>query len=179
MVFFGHIGITLGGGWAAQAAGRSNRRLAGIAPRTAAAFDKGLDLCWLVVGSMLPDIVDKPLALLLPHSPFHSGRTIGHSLLFVLCLFVIGMLGRSGVRRAFLALSAGSLAHLLLDQMWTMPHSLLWPGLGWGFESFNIGGLASHVIRGLESNPAVYVPEAIGAVITLAFVIQRRLWRFR
>ena len=141
----------------------------------------GIDLRWLVLGSVLPDIIDKPLGILLFNSFFKSGRIVAHTLLFPLILLVAGLLMRSRARVALLMLAIGSLGHLLLDQMWFQPKTLLWPAMGWDFEPLDIGSLLPHLLYGLRSNPALYVPEAAGAAIAIAFiaylVVTRRVRR--
>ncbi len=81
---------------------------------------------------MLPDLVDKPLALLFLQDA--ATRTYGHTLLFsiALCLAGLAFLLASG-RTYGLALAGGSLGHLALDAMWALPHVLYWPLLGGGF----------------------------------------------
>lgn len=167
MVFFGHVGITLGAGWVAQAAGRPARSPSRLV-RTAS---DNLDLRWLVVGSMLPDIIDKPLMLLGPDSVVGSGRSVAHSLAFIIALLLVGLMARNKARAVLFTLLAGSLGHLALDGMWQMPQTLLWPLLGWDFQHIDVGPLASHLLRTLTTKPVTYVSEAIGFAISAAFVL--------
>lgn len=171
MLFFGHAGITLGAGWLSKSAAlpggpgsRALRRLTG-------AFTERLDLRWLLLGSMLPDIMDKPLMLLFRDSPVGTGRTVAHTLLFVVVLLLAGLMTRTNTRAVFLTLCGASLGHLLLDSMWTMPHTLFWPALGWGFQQIDPRPFIPHLVNGLMTNPAVYIPEALGGVISLAFAL--------
>lgn len=77
---------------------------------------------WLILGTLLPDLVDKPLYYGLSMASETSGgdlglitctRTIGHSALFalLLCLTIAGV----GRRAAGWALFAGMATHWLLD----------------------------------------------------------------
>ena len=78
---------------------------------------RGAHLGFVLLGSMLPDIIDKPLGELRFGTPA-MGRTIAHTLLFLLLL---GMAAYylSDLRLASLA--GGVMAHLLLDFMWDSP----------------------------------------------------------
>jgi membrane-bound metal-dependent hydrolase YbcI (DUF457 family) len=86
----------------------------------------------LAVGSQLPDLLDKPLAwaFALP-----SGRTLGHSLLFVLPLALVCFLLARRFDRAELgtAASVGLLSHVAVDAvpaLWDSKISLtflVWP----------------------------------------------------
>lgn len=62
---------------------------------------------WLVVGAAIPDLVDKPLAMLGIVDLYH---TVGHSALLGLVLIPAALLHRSA-----LALTVGWLSHLALD----------------------------------------------------------------
>lgn len=80
-----------------------------------------------VAGSIFPDLLDKPLTLMIPDL-FGSTRTIGHTLLLA-AVFVIAALAlwyryRSVIGIAF----AGTvLVHQLLDMMWTLPVTWFFP----------------------------------------------------
>ncbi|EMA26432.1 hypothetical protein [Haloarcula argentinensis] len=62
---------------------------------------------WLVVGTAVPDVVDKPLATVGVTSLYHS---IGHSALLVIVALPLALSGRTG-----LSVAAGWVLHLLLD----------------------------------------------------------------
>ena len=72
----------------------------------------------VVVASMLPDIVDKLLAI----AGIGSGRFISHTLLFAIAMLV--------KKELFF----GCLIHLVLDRMWETPEVLLFPLFGFEFE---------------------------------------------
>lgn len=73
MLLFGHLGITLG-------AFIGLRRLI---PR----LKSVIDLKYLAIGALLPDLIDKPIGKVIFASTFANGRIIGHTLLFS-CLLV-------------------------------------------------------------------------------------------
>ncbi len=80
-----------------------------------------------IAGSLFPDLLDKPLALLMP-GLFGSTRTIGHTLLLasviLLAALILWYRSRSIPGIAF----AGSvLIHQILDMLWTLPVTWLFP----------------------------------------------------
>lgn len=68
-----------------------------------------LSLLWLVVGTAVPDVVDKPLAAVGVTSLYHS---IGHSALLAIVAFPLALWGRVGLSAA-----VGWVLHLLLDNV--------------------------------------------------------------
>lgn len=91
------------------------------------------DLRWLLLGTLLPDLVDKPLyyALVLAtgrHGAelglLSSSRTVGHTLLFALALRLVFGRGPGG------ALAAGACTHLFLDVLSDLA-SQAFVALGW------------------------------------------------
>jgi hypothetical protein len=149
MLLFAHLGLTL-------AAARPVR---------------GAALGYLLLGSMLPDIIDKPLGEVLFGSPA-MGRTIGHTLLFLLLL---GMLAYYSQDLRLASLAGGVAAHLILDFMWNSPRTLLWPLLGHFPAVANLSTLEyiQALIRALD-NPIVAVPEMLGLAYLLYLAWQRR-----
>jgi len=79
------------------------------------------NLAFVMLGSMLPDIIDKPLGEVLFGTPA-MGRTFAHILLFLMFLGTAAYYLRD-LRLAWLA--CGVWAHLLLDFMWQSPSTLL------------------------------------------------------
>ena len=85
------------------------------------------------LGSILPDLIDKPVGLLLFPEIFGTGRIFGHALLVVGLVLFIGILvytryPRTGI--LLLALVAGIFTHQVLDAMWLQPANWYWPTLG-------------------------------------------------
>lgn len=132
----------------------------------------GIDLRLVMVGAMLPDIIDKPLSFwLLREAVSYNTRNVAHSLVFnaVLLATALALLGLTR-RTAPVGLSLGSLGHLLLDQMWHQPIILLWPFLGWRFPTgtSTLGEwFLAHLARELRS-PA----ELAGALVLIWFAGQ-------
>ncbi len=125
-----------------------------------------IDYRAVLLGSMLPDILDKPTWLFAFGDLFPTGRGYGHSLLFNLIL-LIGALVLLRYRRSWLlTISFSSLSHLLLDEIWNDPVVLLWPLLG-ALPKSETAGWYCYIIKALFSDPSVYIPEIAGFAILL------------
>lgn len=66
----------------------------------------------LLVGTQLPDLIDKPLAWTLPVLP--SGRSLGHSLLFLVPLMLVVAVATRD-RKWGIPLAIGALSHIVGD----------------------------------------------------------------
>lgn len=93
----------------------------GIGSKLAAPFSRKLPLKWVLVGTLLPDLVDKPLyygfALATGRRGLEIGlisctRTIGHTAIF---LFVLSLVAFARKSTLFAALTIGVATHLVLD----------------------------------------------------------------
>lgn len=96
--------------------------------------DPAVDVRFLMAGAVLPDLLDKPTGLIF----FGTGRVFGHTLVFFAALLTaVLLLTRRGrpSRRRWMALAVGIMFHLLLDGMWTLRDTLLWPFFGWEFPA--------------------------------------------
>lgn len=149
MLLFAHLGLTL-------AAARPVR---------------GAALGYVLLGSMLPDIIDKPLGELLFGTPA-MGRTICHTLAFLMLLSTVAFHQRDS---RLSSLAGGVAAHLVLDFMWNSPRTLLWPLLGAFPQAPDLSTLdyLQHLLRGL-SDPLVGVPEILGLSYLIYFALSRR-----
>lgn len=124
----------------------------------------------VVVGALLPDLIDKPLGHLI--LDMGTGRLWGHTLLACLLAWTAwGALARRGTTLAPGALVAGALAvgitsHLAFDLLWDAPRVLLWPLLGWGMPHGDHSGFADWWDALLHS-PFVQVTEVAGLLAGL------------
>jgi inner membrane protein len=172
MLVLGHAGITLGA--AAIAAGVVNRKTAAQTAK-ASWFDslaRYLDIRILMVGALLPDIIDKPVGQYIFRDTFGNGRIFSHTLLFLLILTAVGIiLYRSRRHTWMLALAAGTFMHLVLDEMWGMPATLFWPFMGLDFGKAEISNYLSNIFQALFTDPKSYIPEIAGLAILLWFGI--------
>ena len=137
--------------------------------------DPGMDLRWLALGSLLPDLIDKPIGSIRWHDVFHAHRLFGHALIApVTGLFLVMVLTRrrSAARRAGIVVVLGWFIHLVLDGVWASPEGFLWPFFGWDFP--RIAGSEFWTLVGdMVASPLVWAGEAIGAAYLLY------LWRIR
>jgi membrane-bound metal-dependent hydrolase YbcI (DUF457 family) len=83
------------------------------------------------LGSILPDVIDKPVGLFLLADSVGYGRIYFHSLTVCIIILAAGLLllfrYRSGI---ILALGIGVLSHQVLDAMWLEYGNWLWPFYG-------------------------------------------------
>jgi len=93
----------------------------------------GLVIVGAALGSLLPDLIDKPLGFLISGT-VGFGRIYAHTLFFLGVLLLAGAaLWRGSSRRAGLlviTVAAGVLSHQLLDAMWFEPAAWYWPLFG-------------------------------------------------
>jgi hypothetical protein len=127
---------------------------------------KYADIRFILVGSLLPDIIDKPVGLVLFRETFSNGRIFSHSLLFIVALGITGVFLYRRYHRSWLAaLAAGTFMHLILDQMWHSPRTLLWPLYGFAFPRADITDWLSGLIRVWFTELEAYVPELVGLAV--------------
>ncbi len=170
MLILGHAGITLGA--ATLIAGAVNNRHALKITKISwlASLSHYIDIRLLLVGSLLPDIIDKPVGQYFFRETFNNGRIFSHTLLFLVVIAAVGFyLYKRHHQVWMLTLAAGTLMHLVLDKMWNAPATLFWPFMGITFEKIELAGWVSNIFEALLSDPAVYIPEAVGLAILLWF----------
>ncbi len=130
-----------------------------------------IDIRILLIGALLPDIIDKPVGHYFFRDTFSTGRIYCHTLLFAVILLLAGLyLYTSRKKLWLLVLSFGTFIHLILDQMWLQPRTLLWPLYGLTFEREDLTDWTLDILRNLVSLPQVYVIEIIGATILIWFI---------
>lgn len=132
----------------------------------------------LVIGSLLPDVIDKPLFW--EFGITSSGYTIGHSIFFAipLCLFILGIAFRMNRPQIGIGFAFGYLLHLVGD---VIPISiqrgelyyqhLLWPLVrsdhiephGSLFDGFrhHLGGYVTEIVS-MDPSTAVIVQLSLG-----------------
>ena len=191
MLLFAHTGITLGSVLGLSKVARKtlpnpdiieSDKLARVSHVTAPAlrfasvlFDK-VDYRLVLFGALLPDIIDKPLGHILLAGSLDNGRIFAHTLLFFLILLAMGIYRyRRFAKTGILLLALASGGHLILDEMWKTHETLYWPLYGWSFPEGNyenFGNWISNMLTGLEDNPHVYIPEAIGLAILIPVTLE-------
>lgn len=131
-----------------------------------------LDYRLLAVSAILPDFLDKPLALLIfTHS--NSTQNIGHSFLFHAVILTLTLL----YWRRILPYTLAFTAHLLADHMWYHTETFWWPLFGWttfwGYKPMNTPAEMLTVYLDIIGRyPHVWVVEVI-ALIILGWFIDR------
>ena len=125
--------------------------------------DPNVDLRFLALGSILPDLIDKPLGTIFLADTFQASQIYGHTLIFSSLLMGAVLLGtRRGIwRRRLMAVAVGSFFHLALDVMWTVRETFLWPAFVWAFPPGPTEYWAGFIDR-LLGDPWTLVMEAAG-----------------
>lgn len=148
----------------------------GIGPRLLGRLRLRLPQIWLLLGCLLPDLIDKPLfyGLLFaeghPDAVITGSRSVGHTGIFLLLLLLAAALTR---RPALWALAAGVATHFVLDiggelttggdpdaAIWL---SLFYPAYG-HFPVAQFGSMFEH-LRISAQNVYVVMGEIVGAVL--------------
>lgn len=160
MLVFGHMGFTVAVFYVFQR----------IFPK----YD--IDYRLVILGSLLPDIIDKPIGYLIFQKYYENGWIYGHTLLFSLTLLTLSYF----IERKYLVLGFSTLLHLIEDRVVIyMPRTFLWPLLGWDFsknEEF-ASKWFEHVVSGLYSDWYIQITEIIGAVVIFYLMLRYGLYR--
>lgn len=130
-----------------------------------------LDYRLLAFSALLPDVLDKPLAVLV-FTNTQTTQLIAHSLLFHLALLVLALLFWRKALPYVLACNA----HLLADYMWEHIQTFWWPLYGWSvfwqYKPMNTPAEMLHVYLDIVRRyPHVWVVEifAGGVLCWLAY----------
>ncbi|MGE5465439.1 MAG: metal-dependent hydrolase [Betaproteobacteria bacterium] len=157
MIFFGHIGITLL-----------------LVFLVFTILKEKIDYRFLMIGAILPDLIDKPIGQYILNSIFQNGRIFAHTILFIFLLVVLAAyLERKYRFTGVSVLALGAIAHIAEDEMWRSPGTALWPLLGWEFPKLDLQDYSGYIWYQLLHNPSAYLPEIVGLIIIAGFV-----WRF-
>ena len=153
MLPLGHVAYT----WAGLTWLQSRQRATDIDYRGAA------------LAAMLPDLVDKPLSLTV-FSSSGTSQGPGHTLLGqALLTLAIARLRPEWLPYAFISNS-----HLIADQMWKYPRTLLFPLCG-RLDSWKFMGTPKAMLSAyaeIATRPAIVAVEIVGLAL-LAWVIHR------
>ncbi len=152
MYALGELGIGLGLAWVVSYRNRS-----------------AVDFRLVLLGSILPDLIDKPLGAVL----HLEARLWAHSLLF---LGILAALSLWPALRRMRWTAFGDAVHLLVDLIWEQPMVALWPLLGIAFpageQSFE------NYFQILLTDPYVQFGEIAGGAILIATAWRYRLYRW-
>src|SRR5437764_12209516 len=141
MFLFAHLGIGLGLAWL-------------LAWKSPARFDYRL----VLFGSILPDLIDKPLGYALGLET----RIWSHTFVFLFAILALSFEPRLWILRF---VGFGVATHLLVDRIWEMPWVVLYPAYGWSFHPASLD--AERWIETLLHDPLVQAGEAVVTLILL------------
>jgi hypothetical protein len=148
----------------------------GMGLELARPFRRGLPVKPLLLGTLLPDLVDKPLYYGMSWATGRRGydiglisgtRTLGHTILFTAAVAAYAAARRS---KAAAAVALGCATHLILDGVTDVfvrradfSFSVFaWPLLGWRFPGYMYDGIGEHL--GEFRQPFFLYAELIGAL---------------
>ncbi|NOZ73637.1 MAG: hypothetical protein GXP38_17395 [Chloroflexi bacterium] len=126
--------------------------------------------------NMLPDLIDKPLAMFVfPNA--NAALFFGHTLL--LHGLVWAFAWKMGRLRQWLAYLMAFSAHLLEDRMWGFTQTLLWPLRGWGWHPWRHVGSPQEMLQAyteiIVQEPILIVFEVLGLFLLAWFLHDRNL----
>jgi TctA family transporter len=126
-----------------------------------------------VIGSVLPDLIDKPLGYILLSVDY--GRIYAHTGLFMLSVLFVGILYRQ--RKGswiILMFAVGIIFHLILDEIWEYPVTLFYPFLGDFNMPPNLDFIQGSIVNEL-GNPFEWI-FGISAIAMLLYFYRKRLF---
>lgn len=137
-----------------------------------------MDIRLLLFGSLLPDIIDKPLGNIILRDTLDNSRIYSHTLLFAVIISLLAFYLWKGKGQLWLLpVAVGVIMHLVLDQMWLKHCTLLWPLCGGDFTPVGIDPEYDGILNELVTTPSLYITEAIGGLIllvTLVIIVRKK-----
>jgi membrane-bound metal-dependent hydrolase YbcI (DUF457 family) len=181
MLLFAHAGITLGAATLISGTLRRQQDKMKTESWWAGLVHK-IDYRLVLIGALLPDIIDKPVGQFFFRDFFGNGRIFAHTLLFLILITGIGwFVYKRFQKNWFLVIAFGVLLHLVLDQMWMISRTLLWPLYGFDFYKGEVDAWFAGLWQEFQ-RPVVYLSELIGFLIMvwffLSLVIRKKLFAF-
>jgi len=127
-----------------------------------------IDYRVVLLGAILPDLIDKPIGRIFFEDRFQTSRLFGHTFLFVVVsLLSIQLILRGESARRWFILPIGCLLHLVLDGLWSDPVTLFWPLFGSTFPPHPTQDYWLEVLRRPLEHPWVLVQEMFGLGVLL------------
>lgn len=138
-----------------------------------------IDYRVVLLGAVLPDLIDKPIGRIFFEDTFENSRLFGHTLLvWIALLLLIQLTLRGATARRWFILPIACLIHLVLDGMWNEPVTLFWPLFGTEFPKVPVGNYWLEVLLRPFEHPLVAAQELIGLFLALylgvAYGLHRR-----
>ena len=160
MLIFGHIGLTIAIIYTFQ-----RIRFPGL----------DLDYRLVILGSLLPDIIDKPIGYIIFQKYYENGWIYGHTLLFSLLLLILGY----SIAAKYSVLGFSTLLHLIEDGVIVyMPGTFLWPLLGWNFSKNGefTSKWIEHIISSLYTDQYLQITEFAGLTVISYLILRHQLY---
>ena len=160
MLIFGHIGLTIAIVYTFQ-----RIRFPGL----------DLDYRLVILGSLLPDIIDKPIGYIIFQKYYENGWLYGHSLLFSLVLIILCY----SAATKYLVLGFSTLLHLIEDGVIVhMLRTFLWPLLGWDFSKDGefTSRWIEHIISSLYTDQYIQITEITGLIVISYLILRHQLY---
>lgn len=137
-----------------------------------------LDYRLLALAAILPDLMDKPLAIFaFPDS--HAALLFGHTILLHLALW--GSAAASGRLGRWLPYLLAFSGHLVADRMWGFTRTLLWPLRGRRFHQWKNVGSPNAFLQAygeiIRTEPKLLILEFIGLALLAWLIADRGLHR--
>lgn len=126
--------------------------------------------------ALLPDLIDKPLSLLV-FTDSKTSQGLAHTLLVHLLVSLIVFVWW---RKGFVYALAFN-GHLLADRIWLYPRTLFFPFIGWQFEPWRFMGSPEAMLDAyaeIVTYPLIITLESIGLVILAWLVVTYHLYRW-
>lgn len=175
MLIFGHVGITAG----------IFKIYETSAKRKESINDDFIDYRMVMIGSLLPDIIDKPLVQIIYGLRNHEGHLIAHSFIFSGLLILIGMiLLYMKENKSVITIGISCLIHQLLDKLMLVPNIFFLPRVNSSnFVALKKLTFIHNIMRPVYmrfpylrdtvlyfERPYVFISEVIGFIIVICFI---------
>jgi inner membrane protein len=122
-----------------------------------------IDYRVVLLGAILPDLIDKPIGRIFFEKEFQTSRLFGHTLLvWVVLLLAIQLTLRGATARRWFILPIAAMLHLALDGMWNDPVTLFWPLFGTEFPKVPVETYWLEVLTRPLEYPWVAIQELVG-----------------
>jgi len=131
----------------------------------------------VAAAAILPDLVDKPLAIFVfPNS--HASLLFAHTAIFHLAIWVVLWVKQAW---SWLPYALAFSGHLIADRMWGFGQTLWWPLRGWQFLRWRHVGSPRDFLEAytdiVQEEPKLVLFELAGLAVLVWFVWKHRLWQ--
>ncbi|MEM7031963.1 MAG: hypothetical protein AAF629_20585 [Chloroflexota bacterium] len=137
---------------------------------------RGLDMRWLAIAAMGPDLIDKPLALAYFYRAHGSAVLFAHTGFTHLAVLLFTLIKRPKIWPYLLAFNG----HAILDRLWFFPDTWYWPFRGWQFHEWKQEekkDLSVAYWEAFTRRPELVRWELIGLLAGLWLVWRHRLYQ--